>query len=784
MQAITRQIYITRKTRVPPIYIVQDSAVPIALEFMDYDIPAGASLKAYSKAVGSDDVYSALPSAQGNTVTLVAEPGFFVYGDNKLQVEVNGQIIPFVIDVRCEVRLSRTGTPSTPSTPSTPGGGTGSGEDGGYYIPSVDSAGNLSWTASKTGMSGVPSANIKGPQGPKGDTGPAGRTPVKGTDYWTAAERQAMINDVLNQVPSGGGSGSGTSGGESTRVIFPPVDGWSAHQIFYYGTHSLGTCSFDGGVFTGSATTNKGAGMISPLVDLTDVDILRFEFSASGAVDASTGQFCVYVSSDNQNSDSGRVAEFVASSTEISAGTAIMDVSSLSGEYYIIAGVDVWGSGKSASCTISKVQLEKTADGEDIPFVTPEMFGAVGDGVADDTLALKSAVNSGRSVVGNRAKTYRCKNLTVGDCHMEDLNLVAVEACDYVIKLTTRKSIVRNIRIDGNNVAKVGIYGKINGNSDDLAEVANFTIYNCTEHGVYNADLRCFFRHGFIGECNVGIYNSSSDVKFNDIVVRNAAIAVDGSYYNVTFERIHYWNGLDYSNNSIMFRTSEWDQQSAFFIDCCADTVTYVFDCNSTTAYFVMNNLSWIINTNCYTADMTPPALLKQNKGRISISNSIFINAWKDASGKYPVFFPSDRSAARNVTNSLQNASFSGNPLDWPVYDVLSVAQVPKESSLSELTINAITGTSRERKIAFSFTLPTATYNGEAFTLKLRGFDGVTSLLDGSETVEFTCGSAASSSIPIVLLAVNDGGTIKFISPFSQDVPSTRWLRGVLTINR
>ena len=81
-----------------------------------------------------------------------------------------------------------------------------SGEDGGYYIPSVNEAGDLSWTASKAGMASVPSANIKGPQG---DPGAAGYTPVKGTDYWTAAERQAMINDVLNQVPSGGGGGSG-----------------------------------------------------------------------------------------------------------------------------------------------------------------------------------------------------------------------------------------------------------------------------------------------------------------------------------------------------------------------------------------------------------------------------------------------------------------------------------------------------------------------------------------------------------------------------------------------
>ena len=49
-----------------------------------------------------------------------------------------------------------------------------SGADGGYYQPSVDSAGNLSWTASKSGMPAVDGANIRGPQGPKGDTGDTG----------------------------------------------------------------------------------------------------------------------------------------------------------------------------------------------------------------------------------------------------------------------------------------------------------------------------------------------------------------------------------------------------------------------------------------------------------------------------------------------------------------------------------------------------------------------------------------------------------------------------------
>lgn len=587
------------------------------------------------------------------------------------------------------------------------------------------------------------------------------------------------LEDILakvNSLPEGGSSG----GGES--VIFPPVDGWSAHQIFYYGSHSLGTCSFGNDVFTGVAEYNQGAGMISQLVDLSDADILHIEFSASGAVDASSGQFCAYVSSDAKNpGGDARVAEKVASSTEISAGIVDIDVSSLSGKYYIIAGVDVWGSGKTATCTISKVQLMKLSDG----YVTPEMFGASGDGVTNDTVALLRATNSGRAVVGDLTKTYRCENLEVGACSMENLNLVAVEACDYVLKLTNRRSTVRGIHIDGGNVAKVGIYGQIKGSADDLAEVTNFAIYNCTEHGIYNADLRAFWNHGFIGECNVGIYNKATDVKFTDIVVRNAVVAVDGAFYNVTFERIHYWNMEEYANNSIMFRANDWGGQSAFFHDCVADTVTYVMDCACTNAYFTVTNLSWIIHTGNYTADMTPPALLKQNTGRIAVSNSIFINSWQDADGNYPVFFPSDRSDLRTVKNSQITYQFGGNPFDWPVSDISSnnSSAIQRTTSLTELGITNTAGWSKQREVMFWFALPAATYNGEAFTLKLTDASG-NSLLDGTEYVRFDCYSKNSYTKPLLFLLQNDGGTLRFLSPFAQEVSGTIYLRGVLTINR
>lgn len=77
----------------------------------------------------------------------------------------------------------------------TGGGGSGeAGEDGGYYKPSVSSSGLLSWTASKSGMPSVASANIKGADG---------KTPVRGTDYWTAADI-AQIKGYVDDAILGG----------------------------------------------------------------------------------------------------------------------------------------------------------------------------------------------------------------------------------------------------------------------------------------------------------------------------------------------------------------------------------------------------------------------------------------------------------------------------------------------------------------------------------------------------------------------------------------------------
>lgn len=102
------------------------------------------------------------------------------------------------------------------------------GEDGGYYAPSVDSGGNLTWTASRAGMPQVSGANIKGPKGDTGQQGPAGADGGKGvgiasiartsgtgaagtTDTYTITLTDGSTSTFTVYNGKDGASGSGSS---------------------------------------------------------------------------------------------------------------------------------------------------------------------------------------------------------------------------------------------------------------------------------------------------------------------------------------------------------------------------------------------------------------------------------------------------------------------------------------------------------------------------------------------------------------------------------------------
>lgn len=113
MATIERDVSLLQRRRVAPIYIVYGSAVQIQLNMIDYTIPENATVEFFAQC-GNGPVYRADGSAIGNSAVFTPPEGFFQQGDNALQLEINGRLIPLALDVKCEERISGVGSEETP----------------------------------------------------------------------------------------------------------------------------------------------------------------------------------------------------------------------------------------------------------------------------------------------------------------------------------------------------------------------------------------------------------------------------------------------------------------------------------------------------------------------------------------------------------------------------------------------------------------------------------------------------------------------------------------------
>ena len=73
------------------------------------------------------------------------------------------------------------------------------GANGAVFTPSVAADGTLSWT-NNGGLDNPLAVNIRGPKGEPGTNGADGRTPVKGQDYFTAADKNELITSVKSGI--------------------------------------------------------------------------------------------------------------------------------------------------------------------------------------------------------------------------------------------------------------------------------------------------------------------------------------------------------------------------------------------------------------------------------------------------------------------------------------------------------------------------------------------------------------------------------------------------------
>ena len=193
----------------------------------------------------------------------------------------------------------------------------------------------------------------------------------------------------------------------------------------------------------------------------------------------------------------------------------------------------------------------------DLAEVTPEQFGAIGNGIFDDTTALQNAIDycilNDKQLKCQNCKTYCISNtldLSNTNICMLDFNwatIKAIKIMDYMFKFDGStnvkndvKTLLKNIVIDCNNKA-----GGLNLIYSYKFTFENFMIKNCQTTAIWIQKGGAFVcQNGtIIGDCTPdsrGIYNQTSDCHFNEIVIVDMKKCIYNGGTNF-YNKVHGW---------------------------------------------------------------------------------------------------------------------------------------------------------------------------------------------------------------------------------------------------
>ena len=182
---------------------------------------------------------------------------------------------------------------------------------------------------------------------------------------------------------------------------------------------------------------------------------------------------------------------------------------------------------------------QKTHEAVSKLHVTPEMFGAVGDGVADDTEALQMAIDNASSVVSLGSKTYRVSSELFLKSNISILGKGARifrTSSAGVVANTFRGVNVKNITIEGIEFVSEHNQEVVNAATDGDGKVSNVDAL----HFQYIENLRvvnCKFS-GLTGGIKI-------DENLDDVTsVINRDLLVDGCVFDDTVFMPIYTGGL------------------------------------------------------------------------------------------------------------------------------------------------------------------------------------------------------------------------------------------------
>lgn len=277
----------------------------------------------------------------------------------------------------------------------------------------------------------------------------------------------------------------------------------------------------------------------------------------------------------------------------------------------------------------------------------PENFGAVGDGINDDTLHLQSAIDfclkNKIKLEFTKGKVYCISNgLTINiprNVYI-DFNYAEIKAIANIQRMITVKcdndvvtsdspvfdyNNLKNVRLNHNGFSGGSIYIDYGNN----LTIDGVLIENCKGNalqidagGVNVANGYIICKHGN----SVGINITTSDSHFSDLIIVNASIAIN-NYGTNFYTRVHGWNTGENIDDTTFFAHASGNAQ---LIQCQCDTYErgYVV---STDRRLSLTNCTYYFNSNVYKGDKTPIVFFYAETARHFARNTSCVNCTFDS---------------------------------------------------------------------------------------------------------------------------------------------------------
>ena len=245
-------------------------------------------------------------------------------------------------------------------------------------------------------------------------------------------------------------------------------------------------------------------------------------------------------------------------------------------------------------------------------FITPEMFGAVGDGVTDDTQALQDMINFAKNnqhsvMKSQKLRTYLItEGLSLGAHQKFDFSGATIKAgcsMDYVIKVDTSNKnwgCMENLSIDCDGLAKQGILTEWTS----MYRFKGIKITNPVEYGIYAKKGNAMYNHILLenlieDNTPIGLCLNGTDSKVDSMHIKNFKIGILNNGGINFFSNVHAWIVIPkLIPGSIAFSI----KGSAVLSNCYADTY-YIAVRNDNEQLLTINGLHVFANPDFITKE-------------------------------------------------------------------------------------------------------------------------------------------------------------------------------------